>query len=135
VIKQPLTQAQVSYCAALAPLNKSEIQQLQTYIVPVLCSQNVVGHTLNDRGTGRLLCDLMEKMDRDALYSAADALAPITDVQLLEQLKSLPEKGNVRVAGVTGPVAGGSTRPPAPSSSAAKRVTPINWTRCAMWPW
>ena len=71
----------------------------------MLCTQNSVGHTLSDRGTGRRLCDLMEKMDRDALYAAADALAPITDVQLLEQLKSLPDKGNVRVAGVTGPVA------------------------------
>jgi hypothetical protein len=105
VIKQALTAAQVSYCAALAPLDKSEIQQLQTYIVPVLCTQNVIGHTLNDRGTGRLLCDLMEKMNRDALYAAADALAPITDVQLLEQLKTLPDQGNVKVAGVTGPVA------------------------------
>ena len=105
VIKQALTTAQVSYCAALAPLNKSEIQQLQTYLVPVLCTQNNVGHTLNDRGTGRLLCDLMEKMDRGALYAAAEALAPITDVQFLEQLKSLPDNGSVRVAGVSGNVA------------------------------
>jgi hypothetical protein len=78
---------------------------MQTYLVPVLSTQNQVGHTLADRGTGRRLCDLMEKMDRESLYAAAEAFAPITDVQLLEQLKSLPADGNVRVPGVTGSVA------------------------------
>ena len=80
VIKQALTEAQISYCAALAPLNKAEISQLLNYAVPVLCTQNQVGHTLVDRGTGRQLCDLMEKMDREALYAAAEALAPLADV-------------------------------------------------------
>jgi hypothetical protein len=46
----------------------------------------------------------MEKMDRAALYDAAEAMAPIADVRLLEQLKSLPAEGNVKVAGVTGTV-------------------------------
>jgi len=104
VIKQAMTDAQVSYCAALAPLNKAEISQLLTYAVPVLCTQNQVGHTLVDRGTGRQLCDLMEKMDRAALHTAAEALAPIADVTLLEQLKSLPDKRSVQVPGVTGTV-------------------------------
>ena len=75
VIKQALTEAQISYCAAPAPLNKAEISQLLTYAVPVLCTQNQVGHTLVDRGTGRQLCDLVEKMDRAALHAAAEALA------------------------------------------------------------
>ena len=103
-IAQAITEAQTAYCAALAPLDKSEIQQLQTYLVPVLSTQNQVGHTLSDRGTGRQLCDLMEKMDRSSLLAAADALAPIADVRFLEQLKSLPEDGDVKVAGVTGRV-------------------------------
>ena len=85
-------------------MNKSEIQQLQMYLVPVLCTQNQVGHTLVDRGTGRQLCDLMEKMDRDSMQAAADALAPIADQRLLAQLKSLPAEGTVRVPGVTGAV-------------------------------
>jgi hypothetical protein len=104
IVKQAVADAQVAYCAALAPLSKSEIQELQTYAVPVLTTQNQVGHTIMDRNTGRRMCDLMEKMDRAALYSAVEALAPVTDVALLEQLKSLPDKGNVRVAGVTGSV-------------------------------
>jgi hypothetical protein len=104
VIKQALTEAQVAYCAALAPLSKSEIRELQANLVPVLCTQNTVGHTLNDRGTGRRLCDLMEKMDRASLHVAAEALAPIADMQLLEQLKSLPYDGDVKTPGVTGKV-------------------------------
>ena len=104
MIEQALTEAQTSYCAALAPLSKSEIQEMQMNLVPVLSTQNVVGHTLNDRGTGRRMCDLIEKMDRDSMLAAADALAPIADVRFLEQLKSLPADGNVRVPGVTGTV-------------------------------
>jgi hypothetical protein len=53
IIKQALTDAQVAYCAALAPLSKSEIRELQTYLVPVLTTQNHVGHTVVDRGEAR----------------------------------------------------------------------------------
>lgn len=104
MIGQSLTGAQTSYCAALAPLSKSEIQELQMNLVPVMTTQNQVGHTLNDRGTGRRMCDLIEKMDRDSMQAAAEALAPIADVRFLEQLKSLPTDGNVKVPGVTGTV-------------------------------
>jgi hypothetical protein len=44
-------------------------------------------------------------MDRASLYAAADALTPLADPALLEQLKSLPEDGNVRMEGVIGTVA------------------------------
>jgi hypothetical protein len=105
IVQQSLAEAQVAYAAALAPLTKSQIRELQSYIYPVLVGQNQVGHTLNDRGTGRRLCDLMEMMDRDSLYAAAAALAPLADPQLLEQLKSLPDKEALKVDGVTGAVA------------------------------
>ncbi len=105
IVKQALTDAQVAYCEALAPLSKSEIRQLQSYLVPVLSTQNQVGHTVGDRGTARQLCDLMEKMDREALYRAAEALAPLADIQVLEQLKKLPADGNATVPGATGRIA------------------------------
>jgi hypothetical protein len=104
IIEQALTEAQVDFNASLSPLSKSELRELQNNLVPVLCTQNQVGHTLNDRGTGRRLCDLLEKMDRVSLHSAAEALSPISDPQLLEQLKSLHYNGNVQVPGVTGRV-------------------------------
>ena len=104
IIKQSLVKAQIAYCAAIAPLSKSELGELERYLVPVLSTQNTVGHTLADRGTGRRMCDLIEKMDRESLHSAAEALAPIADARLLEQLKSLPANGNVKVPGVSGTV-------------------------------
>ncbi len=104
VVKQALVEAQAAYAAALAPLSKGEIQELATYLYPVLVGQNRVGHTINDRGTGRRLCDLMEKMDRSAMIDAAEALVPLSDPALLQQLKQLPADGNVVVPGVTGRV-------------------------------
>jgi hypothetical protein len=104
VLKQALVESQTAYAAALAPLTKSEVHELTSYLYPVLVGQNNVGHTLSDRGTGRRLCDLMEKMDRSAWIAAAEAMVPLTDPKVLEQLKQYPETGNVRVEGVSGRV-------------------------------
>ena len=104
VIKQSLTGAQLAYCNALAPLSKSEIRTLTGSLYPILTGQNRVGHTLQSRGTGRRLCDLMEKLDRKAMHAAAEALMPIADLQLLEQLRLLPEEGSVRVEGAKGKI-------------------------------
>jgi hypothetical protein len=104
VLKQALVEAQAAYAAALAPLTKSEIQELENNLYPVLVGQNNVGHTLADRGTGRRLCDLMEKMDRSSLLAAAEALVPLTDPALLEQLKRYPDNTMVPVEGVDGKV-------------------------------
>jgi len=104
VLKQALIEAQVAYSAALSPLTKSEIRELQTNLAPVLCTQNQVGHTLSSRGTGRRMCDLIEKMDRVSLHAAAEALSPLSDPQLLVQLKALHYEGNVQVAGAAGRV-------------------------------
>jgi len=104
VVQQSLTGAQTSFAAALAPLPQSEVAELAGGLYPVFVGNNDHGHTLNDRGTGRRLCDLMEKMDRRSLFNAADALVPLTDRELLQALKSLPEDGDVKVEGVTGRV-------------------------------
>jgi hypothetical protein len=104
VIKQALIEARAAQAAALAPLTKSEIRELSSHIYPVMVGQNSVAHTLNDRGTGRRLVDLMEKMDRGAMVTAAEALIPLTDPQLLEQLKDYPDNGGVFVSGVSGHV-------------------------------
>jgi hypothetical protein len=104
VVKQALIEAQTAYSAALAPLTKGEIEELRGRLYPVLTGQSTVGHTLSDRGSGRRLCDLMEKMNRGGLMDAAEALVPITDPKLLEQLKQYPDEGDVQVAGVSGTV-------------------------------
>jgi len=104
VIEQCLAGAQLSYAAALEPLSRSEIRTLSSSLYPILTSQNRVGHTLQSRGTGRRLCDLMEKLDRNAMHDAAEALVPITDPQLLAQLQTLAEEDDLEVEGVGGTV-------------------------------
>ncbi len=103
-VESALTGAQVAYAEALATLTKSQIRELSGSLYSSLTGSNKNGHTLDDRGTARRMCDLMEKMDRSAMHRAAEALAPLTDEQLLSQLRSLPEEGSVTAAGVTGPV-------------------------------
>ena len=103
VIRHGLTDAQLAYSAALAPLSRSEIADLTRNLYPILTAQCRTGHTLQSRGTGRRLCDLMEKkLDRNAMHDAAEALVPITDPQLLEQLRSLPDDASATVEGVSG---------------------------------
>ncbi len=105
IVKRALIEAKTAHAAALAPLTKSEVRELATNIYGVMVANNNAGHTLNDRATGRRLVDLMEKMDRGALVTAAEALVPLSDPKLLEQLKDYPDDGNVMVAGVSGRVA------------------------------
>jgi hypothetical protein len=104
VVQQALVGAKLAQAAALAPLTKSEIQELATNLYPVLTSQNIVGHTLNDRVTGRRMCDLLERMDRGAMFQAAEAFAPLINKELLAQLAKIPETGDVTVPGVSGRV-------------------------------
>ena len=129
-VKQAVTEAKTAYLAALAPLTPAERSELQQGLYPVLTEQNQVGHTLSDRGSGRHLLDLLEKMDRSSMYAAARALMPLTDVQLLEQLRKLPEEGNVTVEGATGTIVQRINTQRATSSSAARARTSTNWTRC-----
>ena len=102
VLKQTLVKAQTAYAAAMAPLSQSEIAQLRQQLYPVLTEQVTIGHTLWNRPTGRSLCDLLEKMDRHALFDAADALVPLSDPHLLAELAKIPEKGDIKVEGVSG---------------------------------
>ena len=68
--------------------SKAEIATLVSELYPVMVSQNEAGHTLSDNARGRMLVDLIEKMDRQALIEAAEAIVPLTDPKLLDQLKT-----------------------------------------------
>ncbi len=103
-LKKALTEAQVAYAAALAPLSRSEIAELTQGLYPVLTGQNAFGHVLADSDMGQRLCDLLEKMDRGALFNAADAMAALSDPQFLTQLAQLTGPDNVAVSGVRGTV-------------------------------
>lgn len=102
IIKTAIVNAQIAYSAALSTLTKSEIRELTDYSTSVLGTQNVVGHTLGDRNTGRRMCDLLEKVDRAAMFQAAEEISPLVDEKLWKQVATLPDSGNVKVPGTTG---------------------------------
>ncbi|MBN2022804.1 MAG: hypothetical protein JW809_08400 [Pirellulales bacterium] len=99
-----LAAAQIRYAAALAPLTPAEIDRLARGLHASLTRNGNVGHTLSDRGSGRYMCDLLEKLDRDAMHSAAAALVPLLDPAFLKQLRALSTEGSVKTEGVTGRV-------------------------------
>lgn len=103
-LKKALADARAADKAAKAPLSESEIAELAQGLYPTLTGQCVIGHALGYPSFGRRLCDLLEKVNRRALDDAADALVPLSDPQFLAQLAKIPEKGDVRVPGVTGTV-------------------------------
>ena len=104
MVQQAVVEAQAGYAKALAPLSRNEIAELERNLYPTMTAACVMGHTIEDRPTGRRLCDLLEKADRSGFYDAADALVPLTDAKLLDQLAKLPEEGDVQVDGVQGTV-------------------------------
>lgn len=104
IVKQALVKVQASYAAAISPLSREEIKYLGQHLYPILTGQMTIGHTLWDRSTGRYLCDLLEKMDRRALFDAADALVPLSDSQLRAELAKMPDKGDIKVEGANGTV-------------------------------
>ncbi len=105
-VKRAMTGAQVAYGAALAPLKRSEIRDLAQNLYPVMAGENNVGHTLHRISTGKRLCGLLEKLDRNAVYAAVEALVPLCSPELLEQLGSLAEEDDApRIEGVAGSVA------------------------------
>jgi len=104
IVEDALVNAQVAMAAAFAPLTKSEMSELTTNLHSVLTTQNNNGHTLNNRSMGRRLVDLLERTDRDALFAAAEALAPLINRQVLDKLAELPDNSSVECPGVSGKV-------------------------------
>ncbi len=103
-VRKALTRAQVAYAAALAPLTGGEVGRLRRSLYQTLTRNGSVGHTLSDRGSGRYVCDLLEKVDRKEWLTAARALVPLADPELLGQLAELPDDEKTTVEGVTGEV-------------------------------
>jgi len=103
-VADALTKAQADYAASLAPLTEAEVNELRQYCYSVFVGNNIVGHTLNDRGMARRLCELLVKMDRGALLAAGDDLALLSTEEFYKQATALPDEGNAQVPGVSGRV-------------------------------
>jgi len=104
LLQQALLDARSQYDAAIEPLTPAQRNELATRAYSVFVGGNDVGHTLQDRASGRRLCDLMEKMDRSALLAAAEELRVATSAAFRKQVAALPDQGDVTVPGITGRV-------------------------------
>ncbi len=107
LLRQSLIDAQAHYAAALRPLNRSEIRELAAGLHNVFTANARHGHTLPDRPRARRLLDLMERMDRGALYAAAEDLVLLADPRFLDQLAAIPDHEGppIKMRGVTGSIA------------------------------
>ena len=103
-LQTALNEAQAKYATAVAPLSQNEMAELAQRLYPILTGQCVIGHALGYPSMGRRLCDLLEKMDRRALFEAGTVLSALSDPRLLQQLGKLPDNTQASHPGVTGTV-------------------------------
>lgn len=87
-IRRCITESQSNYSRSLSTLTNAELTDLATNLYPILTNGSN-GHTLPQRGVAKRLITLIEKTDRKAMHNAIEALAPISDKQLLDSLKTL----------------------------------------------
>lgn len=106
-VKTALANAQTQYAAALAPLNKSEVDELNRRLYTVFTRNGQVGHTLSDRTSGRRLLQLLLKSDRSKMVEGLRSIARLSDSQLLDQLAEISEETEETaptIPGVTGSI-------------------------------
>ncbi|GHT44371.1 hypothetical protein FACS189454_01520 [Planctomycetales bacterium] len=92
VIKSCLVNASSLHAQALAPLTQAELTELSKNLIPTFVGPTCInGHTIYARSVGRKHVDIMDGLDKAAMWSAAEALVPMTNPSLLALLDKLPE--------------------------------------------
>ena len=130
-----LVEAQTAYAAALAPLTKSEIHELARYLYPVMVGQNT-RRPHAERPRHRPPAVRPDGEDGPRRHASPRprpwCRSPIRSCS--SSSSSTPTRATSRSRASAAAWWPRSTRPPAPSSSAARSRTPISSTRCATWP-
>ena len=70
---------------SLKPLSETELAELRRLIYTVT-TDHTIGHSFANAKQGRRVTDLLEKMDRGALLTAAQSLARLTLASTLDRL-------------------------------------------------
>ena len=106
VVETKTVAARAGLSKAISTLTAKEADDLDKNLLKAFCETSMTGHTLDPRFAklGRHMCNLMEKMDRAALYDSALALACLTNTQLLDALAAIPESESRSVTGVSGAI-------------------------------
>ncbi|MDR0521967.1 MAG: hypothetical protein LBH00_08980 [Planctomycetaceae bacterium] len=91
-VKRCLLIAKSAHARAFAALNNAELKELETNFVSTFCGNDCInGHTIPKRSVGRKHMDIFEKVDKAALYEAAEAMIPLSNPAFLALLDQLPE--------------------------------------------
>ena len=113
LLKAALVETASLHAKAVAPMSKNDLAAVMNEAYPVFCGQVQSGHTISSRGRGQYLIDAMEKMNKSALYDAAEKLVSLLDEKTLRELANIDfdslEKtriGNDQIVGIISTEAG-----------------------------
>lgn len=87
-IASAMEAADKSMTQSLEPLTLQQRRDLRKLLYPVTTGDLKYAYSFSNQKLGRQLCDLIEKLDRDALYSAGEAVVPLTSADVLKALAS-----------------------------------------------
>ena len=91
-VKRCLLAAASAHARAFSTLTAAELVELQKNFADTFVGKGCIsGHTIPARSVGRKHVDIMDRVDKAALYDGADALIPLTNTALLDLLMQLPE--------------------------------------------
>ncbi len=86
VLKAALVETAALHARALAPMSKDDVAAVSKEAHSIFCGQVQSGHTVPSRGRAKYLIDAMQKMNKNALYDAAETLLSTLDERTLELL-------------------------------------------------
>lgn len=86
VLKTALVETAALHARALAPMSKDDVAAVSREAHSIFCAQAQSGHTVPSRGRAKYLIDAMQKMNKSALYDAAETALSALDEKTLELL-------------------------------------------------
>lgn len=86
VLKTALVETAALHARALAPMSKDDVAAVSREAHSIFCAQAQSGHTVPSRGRAKYLIDAMQKMNKSALYDAAETALVALDEKTLELL-------------------------------------------------
>ena len=86
VLKTALVETAALHARALAPMSKDDVAAVSREAHPIFCAQAQSGHTVPSRGRAKYLIDAMQKMNKNALYDAAETALSTLDEKTLALL-------------------------------------------------
>lgn len=85
-LKTALVETAALHARALAPMSKDDVAAVSREAHSIFCAQAQSGHTIPSRGRAKYLIDAMQKMNKSALYDAAETVLATLDEKTLALL-------------------------------------------------